>query len=75
MRNSVGRPVLLYISNDRTAFFERGAEFRAVNVYNKLPVEIKNINSYICLKKLFTQQCYYSIEEYFNIEHCILGNV
>lgn len=52
MTNSVGRPVLLYISNDRTAFLERGAEFRAVNVYNKLPVEIKNINSYICLKKI-----------------------
>lgn len=55
----------------KTALFQRGPEYRAMTVFNRLPIDIKNTTGRDVfkskVKKYMLEHQFYSYDEYFNV--------
>lgn len=63
---------LLKTSSYNTTLYKKSPNHAGIKMYNKLPPEIKTINSInkftSCLKNFLAVNCFYSVEEYMNYE-------
>lgn len=60
----------LSITYHKTATYEKSPQYKGIQLYNKLPIEIKDVKCQkkfnTCLKLFLSSKCFYSIEEYMN---------
>lgn len=62
-------PDRLMLPNTRTELFSKNTHVMAIKIYNKLSKNIKNLPLNIFksnLRKWLTQNCFYTLQEYFN---------
>jgi hypothetical protein len=62
----------LFITSHNTKLFEQSIAYSGVLVYNKLPSEIKSVNSIIKFKKILRnfllEKSFYSVEEFMTVD-------
>jgi hypothetical protein len=61
----------LYISRGNLTIYQKGAYYLGIKIFNKLPLNIKNVNGNIvkfkiALKKFLYTNSFYTLEEYFD---------